>query len=52
MSGFASGMAMDVDVLLKKPVFRKLSVSWLPNSTPASSVCVIRPVITGYVASV
>jgi len=50
--GDANGTRIDVAVLLKKPVLRKLFVSCDPTSAPASSVCRTPPVRTAYVTSV
>jgi hypothetical protein len=52
MVGFATGVEIDVAVLSKYPVFRRLSVAWRPASAPTSSVCRTDPVRTLYVRSV
>ena len=44
--GVANGTSIEVAVLLKNPVLRKLSVSCRPSSAPASSVWRTAPVET------
>ena len=46
--GLPNGTSSDVAVLLKNPVLRKLSVSWRPNSAPASNVWRTAPVDSAY----